>query len=534
MRNTVLSRSMACALALALGSLALSREARATNAYEFPDTGTEQVGRGGAWVARASGPLATVQNPAGLAGQRTALSLDLNLIWQKTCFSRSGPGGAAEQVKTNGPTFSYPTSDVCNTNSGTPFPNPALAATIRVTPRLGIGIFLGGPSAAGKAEWPDTVTGTKANGQPTTVPAPTRYMLLSQEGLVLLPTVSVGYEVIPGLRLGAGFTWGVAHLKLSNVSRALSSSSDPYDQSSDDLKANLDVKDNFVPSVVAGALYSPTSNLDIGAWWHWSDDLRARGDVTVVGPIYNGQGVRDPSQYDCGNPGNAYPCTEVPGAAYLRIKQPMQAKLGVRFHQPLEGAGANQASLDGVAAPQFRDPIANDAWDIEADVTFSHNSAADALVIRFPPNGANQQPIYLPWLVGGAQVPPNADVPHQFRDVWGLRVGGDYAIVPKHAVVRGGAFVESRGQDPAYANIDFVPAARVGLSLGGTYRFGESVDVLFAASHIFAERLDNGGQGKLLGIAGSGTTAYRTATPINDGSVQQSVTIVSVGGAYRF
>src|ERR1700758_648486 len=81
--------------------------ARASGVMEFPDNGSEQEARGGAWVARASDPLATFYNPAGLAGQPTRLTLQANLSMQNTCFTRLKAG----------PQPNYPNGDV--TQDGT-------------------------------------------------------------------------------------------------------------------------------------------------------------------------------------------------------------------------------------------------------------------------------------------------------------------------------------------------------------------------------------------------------------------------------
>src|SRR5947209_4124056 len=75
-------------LAAALAATLFAPIARASNVTEFPDNGSEQMARGGAWMARASDPLATVFNPAGLAGQPTKLTLQSNFIFHQTCFTR--------------------------------------------------------------------------------------------------------------------------------------------------------------------------------------------------------------------------------------------------------------------------------------------------------------------------------------------------------------------------------------------------------------------------------------------------------------
>src|ERR1700679_2670159 len=82
-------RPLRVSAAAVLAALTLApRFAHATSVEEFPDNGSEQEGRGGAWVARASDPLAAFYNPAGLAGQPTRLILQANFGSQRTCFTR--------------------------------------------------------------------------------------------------------------------------------------------------------------------------------------------------------------------------------------------------------------------------------------------------------------------------------------------------------------------------------------------------------------------------------------------------------------
>src|SRR5689334_7548181 len=76
------------AFAAFASGIALAHNAGATSVTEFPDNGSEQMARGGAWVARASDPLAAFYNPAGLAGQETRLTVQANLNFASTCFTR--------------------------------------------------------------------------------------------------------------------------------------------------------------------------------------------------------------------------------------------------------------------------------------------------------------------------------------------------------------------------------------------------------------------------------------------------------------
>src|SRR2546427_10534940 len=79
---------------LALGLYALlslvARGARG-GGFEQPANGTEALGRGGAFVAKADDGTALEYNIAGLAMQRgTRLTLDGNLIFHDLAFTRAG------------------------------------------------------------------------------------------------------------------------------------------------------------------------------------------------------------------------------------------------------------------------------------------------------------------------------------------------------------------------------------------------------------------------------------------------------------
>ncbi|MDB4934082.1 MAG: hypothetical protein JWP87_1054, partial [Labilithrix sp.] len=115
--------------------------AYATNVTEFPDNGSEQMARGGAWVARASDPLATMFNPAGLAGQPSRITVQNNTIFEHTCFTRIKAASDTTNDPLAGPGGTYPRA--CNDIS--PTLNPQLGATIKLTERLGLGLLVIGP-----------------------------------------------------------------------------------------------------------------------------------------------------------------------------------------------------------------------------------------------------------------------------------------------------------------------------------------------------------------------------------------------------
>ncbi|MBS2014965.1 MAG: outer membrane protein transport protein [Deltaproteobacteria bacterium] len=591
-------RALAAA-SFALGLFAAS-PARASNVTEFPDNGSEQMGRGGAWVARASDPLATTFNPAGLAGQYSKVTVQNGVIFENTCFSRL----KALNDTTNDPLAradgSFP--EVCNDGKATL--NPQIGATIRLTDRLGLGLLLIGPSSAGEKNFPDFVN--DGSGQP--VAAPQRYLLVKQSGIIVFPTIGLGYEVVDNLRIGASFAWGISRLQLANASMSLNADGTT---SANDTRAVLQAQDYFVPGVNLGVLYSPLPELDIAGWFKWSDAIRAYGDVGTATSYYTKQNaggddknVRygDTIFEDCGTGlpihEQTKPCNGGNNAR-LQITIPVEAKIGIRYHKPrvraeygevagrptrLTSADPEPSSPPSSPAPgaegppatpapaepppvfsgeparrlqHVRDPLSTDVFDVELDLTWAHNSQLDPIIIRFPgdPSGKGLLPVSG---IQGADLPPNADIKRGYKDVVGVRLGGDYNILPDKLAVRAGGFFESSALDPQYQAIDFIASSRFGLALGATYRirFGgaestSALEIMAGFGHVFfgeQSRTDRGadGQRALAGSSCNGSTPsgpttcadgnerYRSKWPVNLGTITSSVNVINVGLAYRF
>jgi long-chain fatty acid transport protein len=533
---------VSAAAVLAVAAFA-PRVARATSVEEFPDNGSEQEGRGGAWVARASDPLATFYNPAGLAGQPTRLTLQANISTQTTCFARvqatndptsdgyspANPGGSP-----------YP--KVCN--AGSFFPDPQLAFTYHLTDRIGLGLAILGPSAVGAATWPQFVNGN---------PSPQRYMLISSNAVLLTPTIGIGWEAVDGLRLGASFIFGTAP-SIDFVNAAPGINESPVTASNNDIRNELKAKDLFFPGFTLGAIWSPTNNLDVAGWFKWMSSVSARGDVTTAANDFTSAAAKgDTSAVTYGDTAEPY-CYTLPAGqatpsgsppcgsgnnAKITVPIPMEAKLGVRYHKP-----RSDLPYDG----HVRDPMSQDVFDIEADFTWANNSSFNAIGISFPPNlPANPG-------ISSSVIPSNASVAHEFRDVVGVRLGGDYNILPDQFALRAGAFFETQAANSVYQNIDFDGADRFGVAVGGTYRIRmgsekqHALDLMAGYGHVFFGTLsnDNPNAQGLPALAGTaclnngtgpcanGAQTFRTPWPINLGTITSSINVINVGASYKF
>jgi long-chain fatty acid transport protein len=539
-------RALCVSAAAALAIVAfVPRVARATSVEEFPDNGSEQEGRGGAWVARASDPLATFYNPAGLAGQPTRLTLQANISSQSTCFARVQAASDTTQDGYNG--TSYP--KVCS--AGSFFPDPQLAFTYHLTDRIGLGIAILGPSAVGATTWPEFVNGN---------PSPQRYLLISTNSVVLTPTIGIGWEVIDGLRLGASFILGTAP-SVDFVNAAPGINGPNSSASSNDIRNELKAKDLFFPGFTLGAIWSPSNNLDVAAWYKWVSSVNATGDVTTAANYFTSAvNAGDKAQVTYGDTAEPYCQTVASGTpppatgpvcgsgnnGKITVPIPMEAKLGVRYHKPRPELPYDE---------HRREPMAQDVFDIEADFTWANNSSFDSLKIQFP-GDANGNGI-LPANPGipSAVIPANADVRHAFRDVFGVRVGGDYNILPDQLALRAGAFFETQAANSVYQNIDFDGADRFGVALGGTYRLHmgsekqHALDFMAGYGHVFFGTLSNdnpNGQGlpaltgiscvtgQISGPCPNGEQRYRTLWPVNLGTITSSINVINVGVSYRF
>jgi long-chain fatty acid transport protein len=549
------SNRRSCCLALSCAALTFAGKARATDATEVPDNGSEQSGRGGAWVARASDPLAAFYNPAGLAGQPTRIVLQANFGSQRTCFTRIKSSKAANGVNdaTNdgvSPGATYP--KVC---SGAGYNAvPQLAMTIKLTPRIGLGLapFLTPSSAGGTSSYPEFATvGATPNS-----PSPGHYLLTSQNIQLILPTVGLGVEIVNRLRLGISFQWGIAHLSFSNGLPAVNEDGDT--PIANDVKATLNVHDYFIPGFTVGTIWSPSNEVDLAGWFKWSSPISATGDAQAEYPYYadtaagtpGKANTTDTSQRDCGFTAAATktgPCGNG-GNASVHIARPMEAKIGVRFHVPRKGVLYDE---------HLRDPMMQDLFDVEADFTWANDSAMDSLAIRFPGS--------LPINLGNnltSVIPPNADIPFHYSDVAGVRVGGDWNILPDELAVRTGGFFQTpsqTGSNVQYQNLAFATGSQLGLALGATYRFhffgarAGAIELSAGFEHVFLSTESYDGTGGIYGLTGTacnpaenpgatpsgalcsnGHPKYRTEWAVNLGTITNSINVLNAGLGYRF
>ena len=65
----------------------------------------------------------------------------------------------------------------------------------------------------------------------------------------------------------------------------------------------------------------------------------------------------------------------------------------------------------------------------------------------------------------------NISVEKHWRDVAGVHLGGDYAIVPNLLTLSTGVFYQTALADSSYANVDFATGAQLGGTIGASFRW---------------------------------------------------------------
>lgn len=539
---------------VALATTFLSTSASATGPREFPDNGGAQFARGGSWLAVGTDPIAGHYNPAAMATARSGLSLSMHFPFQKVCYDRRGPGdeltGPRQGTSESAGTIVY--RPVCNRNAGKPGWVPSLAILWRVTDDLGLGLSVVPPSAYGTNEndWPDIAPGYNTRtGSAAPVPAPYRYLTLGNGSTVLFPTLSAGYEIVDGLRLGAGFIWGVAFINASTTGIATVDVADRGDHAGDDSRTQLEAVDGFVPGFVASVHASPWRFFDVSAWYRWLDKVRSSEPTLEVDrPFYDStltevSPICDANATDC--PGQSIR-NQFTGESF-ELAFPMEVRLGFRFHMPHDDVFARTIAGDALPADAprpVRDPLADDVFDIEMDLGWTNASAASTIQVRFQqnPDGTAALPVRPQGLL-----PPIADLDEGYRDTFGARLGGQYNVVRNKLGLMAGAWIESSANDDEYLTVDPVVAMRGGVG-GGIVLRQEWIDFHVAYQRHWNAGYDNGGNGTRRATAGTqqgrdepfrvggpaGDLEFRSYHTINGGRVIQSANVFSTDVTIRF
>lgn len=418
--SRVLGRSVLAVLS-AVAALSNAESARA-GGFELPDNGTQALGRGATFVAKADDPSAIYWNPAGLAKQRgTKILVNANLFLHSFEFRRSGtfPDDPNDPATPWGG-LPYPTV----VNTGGPFVAPFIAASsdFGTFERLTFGVGVFGPPAVGNRTFP---LGVRA------APAASRYDFVQSRSTIIFPTASVAYRLVPWLELGVS-----GHLVLGRFDQTTVAYTDVgqcknAEYQPCDARSTLEATSTSAAATI-GVMARPVPKVQLGVSVRTPASLDAEGTVTPQPPA-------------------SLPVEVAPGKATLSTKLPLMARLGARY-----------VELDG----DF------ELYDLELDLTYEGWGAAQGAgpIVKIPDLGALKD--------------IQSTVVHKYSDTFGVRAGGAYNLEVLDGVLslRGGGYFDSAATDFAYTRLDFDTLAKIAGTVGAGYKHGPwQLDLAYAA-----------------------------------------------------
>jgi long-chain fatty acid transport protein len=409
-------------LTLLVGASTVAGPALADGGYYTGAVGPRAAGRGGAFVARADDVTAISINPAGLS------EIDGTTFQVGNQFAYYG------YDYTRAPTLDYgneqngvaPPVTFAKVRNGTPWQAalPFLGATTRFGLRdwtFAAAVFA--PPGTSREQFPED------GGQ--------KYMMVSREAVILNTDVSAAWRFHDRFGVGLTLSWiSVPRLDYSLMINAAPFQGSAYPVSSPyDVLAQTTGSDWF------------TFNATVGAWVRprpWLE-LALAGQVIPANIVTNSNLTLTPA-----NPNG-------PLAMGLTTERQQLPRNDVKITLPLPllaRAGARYRHLRG----------GREVFDIELDGEYESWSRTKDFTLDT--NGLSA--------VGGGALAGNAvplgqiQIAKHWSDVFSVKLGGDFNLVPDRWTLRAGVYYETAVAPAAYANVDFPGAQVLGAALGGS------------------------------------------------------------------
>jgi hypothetical protein len=494
------------------------------------DTVGGAIGLGrSAYFARVDDFMAVLQNPANLAVlPRGDLGAELRLPILTSCYDRQYNPMLADLYKKDEAGNLLESFDkVCNDAFPGPTANIGWARSYLNGLGWGIGLFT--PAAAGgnatfgsslvrtfspnpNEKYTPTLTGTESAA---------RQLGTSRDGVIAYLMLGLAYQPVKQLRFGA--SGGIGFASITNEVVA-SVTGGTFAASNPEIVNTLHVKDYSIPKATASMVIAPIDWIDIMGAFTYQGDIEGKGYSDLVA-----NGITGAPRNPCVNPAalnpNAAPVfsgthCRIEGAT-LRLPQPrFEATAGVRF---VHHRNKRERSLN---------PMKDEIWDFEVDVTWSQTSHVDAFTAvnhTKVPSAADAPKIQFANIDGNmmsSPVPGTVIIPKHWDDSWTFRAGGDVNVMPDVLSLRAGASYAPRAMTPGFANIDFaMPIQKIGVHVGATLKL-DRYRMTVAYAHLFYETIDVPlGTGQVKSIVAINEMA---ALPVNEGRFSGGLDVLSL------
>lgn len=449
---------------------------------EMPDLGTEALGRGAAFVAKADDPTAVYYNVAGLAQQRgTRLLVNANASQSSLRFERAG----TYEDNPNNPATPwggrrYPAVD----NQHGPLVLPFVAATSDLGQKwMAVALSVYAPPLAAYAgrTYPLGVGGA---------PSPVRYDTVGgTNSKILFYTGAASFRVSDAVDIG--FAVHAVHSEIET--RTVS---------------YLDL-----PASCPNSEYQPCDGRAESESEGWGATGSLAALVRFGGDISAGLDVRGPV------------LTETVGTSRTTAPRALGGQTTAPYRFALRNAFPIVVRT-GVRMAFTRDRGRTEAADVELDVTYERWSDA-----QDPGPRAQLEML-------GATHDAAVTIQHRYHDTFSVRLGGAYNTLagPLPVTVRAGAFYDGTATEPADTRVEADTLAKVAGTLGGAVQLGSfALNVAYAAVFDVPRTVSDGAFRPINGARG-GATVDAKGNPlpaVNNGTYSGFTHVVSLGGVVQ-
>ncbi|NRA33873.1 MAG: outer membrane protein transport protein [Polyangiaceae bacterium] len=479
---------------------------------ELPALGSQAIGRGSAFTARADNPSAFYFNPAGLTKARGVEALvSFSVIRMDLEFDRGGSGEfrcppeAADRCSPNEAFSDRHFDPAVDPNTGLPYERVAatkwgplpMAVLVWGQPGGIAGLSLAAgvqpPSAVGIAPFDND--------------GAQRYTVRSADAISLQFGLGAAYEIAAGLSLGVTLLNAVTTLSSRRAARSVINSEAPSrnEDPGGDNSLEVTASDYFSPAASAGALYAPIKQLEAGLNVRTPVVVSADGDLSL-------------------KPGTDSPGTVLSGTGLtFRQKSPWVFRAGLRFVRP--------------------------SFDIELDYVFEYWSDTSSCDVdrreKLGETGrtrcdngieADFDDDVMAVIEAGPVQVRDFVVYRNFRDSHSLRLGSDVELVPNVLVVRGGLWFQTSAYPENHSTfgVDFPISQQVAFTTGTTWSPGGGDFALSAGfSHIIQPDV-HVSEGEIIQRGSATADTDPVGNIVNNGTYRLQYNVFSISAQNRF
>jgi Outer membrane protein transport protein (OMPP1/FadL/TodX) len=477
--------------------------------FEAAPPGARDGGRAGASVAGADSAMGLFYNPATLLAGPGLVdgSVTLHANFGNVCFRRTEVTEDASGGRSPGATL----PEVCSGNSAALVPQFATALHLGARRELSVGLGLYTPVPARRSS---SLGDTE----------PSRYLLTKFDVLQLFPTIGLAYAPHRQVRLGASFGWGITTFDYALVTYSRVVVLPPDTGATSDVSVSTKGTDPFIPRVQVGTVVQPAASLPLtlALEYTFTGDVQIENGKTAVSGLATDYYTSTPLLQGFLPTQDPVIAGSVSGVK-VEIPQTSRVSGGVRYAHPLD------KPADGVG-----DRLSTERFDLELDAVLTLSNNVRSFDATLPPTTIVVPPPSPLLGPTNVQLPERLALPHRFRNQLGLRLGGDYSVLPGRLALRGGVQYETSGVRRGYQQLDFLPTDRWGLSLGATVRIIDALDVSVAYTHFFIRTAQVGVRDAQLRRTVSGSPNEGDDILINAGRITQQLDALAFELTSRF